>query len=256
MISLLVLILVLAVLLSAYFGRKKQVRNYKLPSSARPLLLTHVPFYVSLGADDRRKFELRIQDFLAHVSIRGVDTEVDDLDRILVAAGAIILIFSFPDWRYNNLDEVLLYGGSFDREFNTQGPERDVAGMVGDGAMHRIMILSRPSLRSSFANPADGFNTVFHEFAHLLDKADGATDGIPEYLLSRPYLLPWITTMRNSIQAMKEQKYPDINFYGATNEAEFFAVITEYFFERPIQLKANHPELYDLLEHMFHPGRQ
>jgi Mlc titration factor MtfA (ptsG expression regulator) len=53
---------------------------------------------------------------------------------------------------------------------------------------------------------------------------------------------------------MKDARSGDINFYGATNDAEFFAVITEYFFEKPEELKHRHPELFDLLEHMFHPG--
>jgi Mlc titration factor MtfA (ptsG expression regulator) len=76
-----------------------------------------------------------------------------------------------------------------------------------------------------------------HEFAHLIDKADGATDGIPEYLLARPFVLPWATNMHQTVQAMKHNESNDINFYGTTNDAEFFAVVAEYFFEKPEALK-------------------
>ncbi|MEI9935363.1 MAG: M90 family metallopeptidase [Ferruginibacter sp.] len=128
-------------------------------------------------------------------------------------------------------------------------------GMVGDGALHRQMILSQPSVRSSFQHPQDGHNTVIHEFVHLIDKADGATDGIPEYLLSRPYVLPWINQIHQTIKEMNDKGHSVINFYGATNDAEFFAVVSEYFFERPAELKTHHPELYNLLEQMFHPSK-
>lgn len=253
MIALIIIVLVFATLIYLYLYSKKRTSGYQMPANTAQLLLDHVPFYVSLAPDKRRQFETRIKDFLDHTVIRGVDTDVDDLDHILIAAGAIMLIFAFPDWRYNNLNEVLVYNTSFDRDFNTAGPERDVLGMVGDGAMHRVMILSKPSLRASFNNTHDGHNTVIHEFAHLLDKADGATDGIPEYLLDKLYILPWIKNMHDTMRAMKEQHSPDINIYGATNEAEFFAVVTEYFFEKPEELKQRHPELFKLLQQMFLP---
>jgi Mlc titration factor MtfA (ptsG expression regulator) len=172
---------------------------------------------------------------------------------VLVAAGAIIPIFAFPNWRYNNISEVLLYKGTFNKEYNTDGAGRDVLGMVGDGAMRREMILSQPSLRASFRNHKDGHNTAIHEFAHLIDKADGETDGVPEYLLAQPFILPWVTRMHETIKQMRSSNHSDINIYGATNDAEFFAVVSEYFFERPTELKAHHPELYGMLEEMFSP---
>ena len=59
--------------------------------------------------------------------------------------------------------------------------------------------------------------------------------------------------MHETINEMKALGHSDINGYGATNDAEFFAVISEYFFERPDKLKDHHPELYTMLEEMFHP---
>lgn len=233
--------------------QQKKLAETVLPSNATQLLTENVPFYNKLSDKDKALFEARIKDFLAHTTVRGVEVEVDDLDRILIASGAIMLIFSFPDWKYNNISEILLYPSSFDRQFSQDAPERNVLGMVGDGAMHREMILSKRSLRASFSNPADGENTVLHEFAHLIDKADGATDGIPEYLLSKPQVLPWISLVRETINQMRASGHSDIDLYGATNETEFFAVITEYFFEQPGKLKEHHPELFSMLEQMFHP---
>jgi MtfA peptidase len=232
-------------------GLKTSKVNISVPDKIRQLLEENVAFYKNLDDAGKASFELRVKGFLSTVAIKGIEVEVEDLDRVLVAAGAIIPIFAFKDWTYNNIWEVLLYKGTFSKEYSTDDAQRYVLGMVGDGAMHHEMILSQPSLRSSFQHSSDGHNTAIHEFAHLIDKADGSTDGMPEYLLTNPYVIPWVTRMHDTINEMKRKNHSDIDQYGATNDAEFFAVISEYFFEKPEQLKERHPELYDLLEMMF-----
>ena len=83
-----------------------------------------------------------------------------------------------------------------------------------------------------------------------IDKTDGDTDGIPEALLQHQYSIPWIQLIRRCIQEILQNR-SDIDVYGATNEAEFFAVVSEYFFERPELLREKHPELYAMLEKIF-----
>ncbi|WP_345083115.1 M90 family metallopeptidase [Nemorincola caseinilytica] len=236
-----------------YARQKRKVSEYKLPADAGAFLNDNVSFFSDLGDDGKQQFLNRVRGFLANTSVRGVGVDVSDEDRLLVAAGAIIPIFAFPDWRYNNIDEVLIYPGAFTRDFRKSGDGRDVAGMVGDGVMHRRMILSKQALWQSFRNELDGRNTVIHEFVHLIDKADGSVDGIPEYLLSHPYIIPWVGMIRDTIREMKGGDTGGIDMYGATSDAEFFAVIAEYFFERPDKLEANHPGLYALLLKMFVP---
>ena len=221
-----------------------------MPANTLQILTDNVAFYRNLPPDKKPIFENRIENFLKHVSITGVGTNVEDIDRILIASGAIIVIFAFDGWKYNNISEVLLYKDAFNNEFKSEGSSRYIIGMVGDGALQRQMILSQPSVRSSFQHPHDAHNTVIHEFVHLLDKADGA----PEYLMERPYILPWVKNIHQTIQEMKHSHHSDIDNYASTNDAEFFAVISEYFFEKPDQLKSHHPELYNLLEQIFHPA--
>lgn len=213
------------------------------------LLETHVGFYRKLSDEQKASFCERVQDFLSRTAVTGIGTEATDTDKVLVAASAIIPIFAFPGWRYNNIDEVLLYKDSFNHDYETEGADRPILGMVGNGAMHRQMILSQQSLRAGFAGN-DMHNTGIHEFVHLLDKADGAVDGIPEYLLDKPYIVPWLRQMRGQINDIRAH-HSDIDIYGGTNDAEFFAVISEYFFEKPQQLRLRHPVLYELLERMF-----
>ena len=253
MIGILIIILVIIFSIAAYADKKRRIRNFLLPATTKWILARKVDFYKKLNKEDKKRFIARIKDFLATTTIRGVDVEVEDLDKLLIASGAIIPIFAFPDMKYNNISEILLYKDAFSHDFATKGGGRNVLGMVGDGALHREMILSRPSVRLSFANAVDGHNTVIHEFVHLIDKADGTVDGVPEYLLSQPHIQPWVDKIHETINEMKRKKLSDINQYGATNDAEFFAVISEYYFERPDKLKANHPEVFDMLEMMYHP---
>ncbi|GAA4455539.1 M90 family metallopeptidase [Rurimicrobium arvi] len=215
----------------------------------------HVAFYRELDDTGKTLFRQRVQHFLDTTRITPVkDVVVTSLDRLYVACSAIIPIFHFTDWGYNNLDEVLIYPGVFNKEFSMEDAERNVIGMVGDGAMHRMMILSQPALRAGFEQHGAG-NTGIHEFAHLLDKADGATDGVPEYMIPHELIQPWMRQMHRTIREIRNGE-SDLNPYAGTNEAEFFAVLSEYFFQKPELLQEHHPELYDVLEATYKVNRQ
>ena len=112
------------------------------------------------------------------------------------------------------------------------------------------MILSRKALHHGFSNKTDKGNTAIHEFVHLLDMMDGNTDGIPEQLLGKENVLPWLQLMHKEMEKIHKDK-SDIRSYGGTNQAEFFAVAAEYFFERPKLFKRKHPEIYKMLHLCF-----
>lgn len=240
----------LLVFRKSIFKTKRKEVKAPLRDSAKVLLDENVPFYNALKSEDKSRFEFKVQDFLLNIDITGVKTEVSELDRLLVASSAIIPIFNFDNWYYQNIDEVLLYPNSFNRQFETKGDERNILGMVGDGVMNGKMLLSRNALQLGFKNESDKKNTAIHEFVHLIDKSDGLTDGIPTLLMERQYLIPWLDLMNRKIEEIQKRK-SDINRYGATNQTEFFAVASEYFFERPELLKKKHPELYRLLNSFF-----
>jgi hypothetical protein len=116
--------------------------------------------------------------------------------------------------------------------------------------MNGQMILSRNALVKGFSKNSGEENTGIHEFVHLLDKVDGATDGIPEGFLAHEYTAPWVKMMHQEIHKI-ETGHSDIDPYATTNEAEFFAVVSEYFFEKPDQFQTKHPELYEMLSKIF-----
>lgn len=216
------------------------------------LLQEEVFFYRKLNNADKKRFAERVCSFLERTTIEGIGTEIDDKDRVLVAASAIIPIFNFGTWEYRNLTNVILYRDTFNHEFEYEGKNRSVLGMVGTGFLNGQMVLSKIALHSGFNASGGVQNTAIHEFVHLLDKADGCIDGIPELLLQNSYTIPWIKAMEQEIRRIQHGK-SDIDPYALINEAEFFAVISEYFFEKPEQLKEKHPDLFTILDSMFNP---
>jgi Mlc titration factor MtfA (ptsG expression regulator) len=220
------------------------------PKEWRTILMCDVEFYNALSDDEKSRFEYKVQEFLLNCRITGIETTIDTTDKILVAASAVIPIFAFNSWKYTNLHEVLLYPAMFNNTFKTKGEDRNILGMVGTGYMEGKMILSQQALKAGFKNESDKKNTAIHEFVHLIDKADGETDGIPSLLLEKQYTIPWLDLINKEIDKIYAGM-SDINPYGGTNRAEFFSVVSEYFFERPKLLAKNHPELYKLLEDIF-----
>jgi len=248
-----VLVLIVIIILIAF--RISIVKEtVSLPENYRELLNDYVKFYRQLDEEAKERFEKRVEHFLSAVKITGVNAIAEDLDRLLIASGAIIPVFTITDWQYINLHEVLLYPGAFNEDFDQGGSDRPVAGMVGTGAMQHVMIITKWQLRQGFINDQDAHNTAIHEFVHLIDKMDGTMDGVPEIILERKYKERWKNIMDTTIGQMKSHG-SDIDMYGATNPVEFFAVISEYFFEQPDLLKANHPELYEMLERIYKTER-
>ena len=260
--SIIILLLAIAtiVLFYKWIIKQKKWKSPKelFPESWRKILIEKTNFYNNLSQVEKNYFEYKVHEFLINVRVIGIDTSIDDTDKVLVAASAVIPIFGFNEWQYVNLDEVLIYPSEFNSSFETSAykddvneqSQRNILGMVGTGYMNGKMILSKSALHHGFMNETDKKNTAIHEFVHLIDKADGMVDGIPELLLQKQYVIPWIDMMYKKINEIFANK-SDINPYGATNEAEFFAVISEYFFERPQLLKTKHPDLYQMLERIF-----
>ena len=222
----------------------------EFPTEWKIILSERVLFYNTLSSEDKNRFEKKVHEFLVNCRITGIQVEIDTTDKLLVASSAVIPIFGFVNWKYVNIHEVLLYPASFNEKFETAGPDRQILGMVGTGYMEGKMIISKPALHHGFTNESDKKNTAIHEFVHLIDKSDGKIDGIPAMLLEKQYVIPWLDLINQKIDEIYANK-SDINPYGGTNRADFFSVISEYFFEQPQLLEKKHPELYVLLEEIF-----
>lgn len=223
----------------------------EIPSKWRAILKRKVVFYRQLSEVKRLQFESDVQRFLRAIRITGVETEVTLEDRLLVASSAVIPLFGFPAWTYKHLDEVLLYPAAFDRNYSLNNPAEWITGMVGNGPMEGKVILSKPALHLGFDNERDKKNVGIHEFVHLFDKATGQIDGLPPGYEDKAFSVPWVQLVQEKIVDIISNDAKDINDYGATNPQEFFAVASEYFFERPHLLERKHPKLYQMLSEVF-----
>ncbi len=247
------LFLLLAAFLFFLFRKKRKYTSQKpihVPEKWKPILEQKVHFYHNLDEVQRRQFESDVYRFLQDVRITGVQLEVSLEDRLLVASSAVIPLFGFPAWSYSHLNEVLLYPSHFDRNFTLDSKQEIITGMVGSGVMEGKVILSQPALHQGFDINNDKKNVGIHEFVHLFDKEDGYIDGIPPGYEDKAFTLPWMDFVHRKTREIVESD-SDINPYGATNRQEFFAVASEYFFERPHLLKKKHPGLYGHLSKVF-----
>jgi MtfA peptidase len=242
-----IIIALLIIVVVVYSSRRKKITP-TIVSTA--LLSEHVAYYQGLDDAGKARFEKLVSEFLQYVRIEGVGTTVTELDKMLVASSAVIPIFGFPDWKYRNLTNVILYPDTFDQQYQFEGGERNILGMVGSGYMNGQMLLSRAALIKGFSKESGRENTAIHEFVHLLDMSDGVTDGVPENFMPHAYTVPWLKMMHEEMRRI-EAGHSDINPYALTNEAEFLAVASEYFFQKPEQLKQHHPEIYEQLSRAF-----
>jgi Mlc titration factor MtfA (ptsG expression regulator) len=253
--SVLVSYLVYAVM-TRKIRRRRRILAQPFPAEWEAILQREVVFFRALDPEDQKRFRRELQVFLGEKLITGIKLQLDTTTRVLTAASAIIPIFGYPEWEWDQISEILVYPDRFDEDFAFEsGTQRYTLGMVGTGGLNRLMILSKPDLLGGFRNPADKRNVGFHEFAHLVDKSDGTIDGLPAVGLERAAIRPWIELVGRKMEEMRRGD-SDINPYGLTNEAEFFAVTTEYFFERPGVMNRKHPELYAMLSRVFNqnPG--
>jgi len=230
--------------------RRLRIMEQPFPASWEQVLQSHVAFFRALPVQEKERFRQLVKVFLDEVRITGIQTEVDDTIRVLVAASAAIPIFGFHDWEYHRLGEVLVYPDSFGEEYQTTGnADENILGMVGLHQIRGVMILSKPSLLAGFDTPSTRDNVGIHEFAHLVELEE-AENGLPPEV-------PWPAVKHWVQYVARELSHPSrnrsyIRDYAYTNEHEFFAVLAEYFFKSPDLLEKKDPQLYRMLQKMFH----
>ena len=230
--------------------RRLAVARRPFPPEWRAILERRVRFYSALDDPQQERFRQMVSVFLDEVQVTGVRTEVDDTVRVLVAAGAIIPIFGFQDWEYHRLGEVLVYPGAFDQEYQTeQAADANILGLTGLGHLRGVVILSKPSLLAGFAETPGPENVGVHEFAHLVEQEE-VDRGLPPEVPTE-VVRQWVGYVAREL-AHPSNRGAGISDYAYTNEHEFFAVLSEYFFGSPEVLRAKAPALYDLLRKLFH----
>lgn len=250
--------------------RKKQQRA-KLKAAPFPahwsaIVERHFPLYARLPEEDRKELQGHIQVFLSEKRFEGCGgLEVTEEMKVCIAAQACLLLLHRDTDYYPGLRSILVYPSTYfvktTRHVGAGIMEERHDSRLGEAWDSGAVVLAWDAVRAGAADPEDGHNVVFHEFAHQLDFEDGRTDGAP--LLGAE--VPWYRRKNRykawarvlgveyeKLRANVEAGGPSaLDEYGATNPAEFFAVATEFFFERPREMQRRHPELYEELKRFY-----
>ena len=234
--------------------RRSALLEQPLSADERAILDKNIPYLARLSAEDRAELEGLVRIFLAEKSFEGCGgLELTDEIKLTIAGQACLLLLHRDTDIYPNVDSIVVYPSAY--RVPTQ--EHDGAVVIdgdqarlGESWQRGLVVLSWDHVRSGAAQPADGQNVVLHEFAHQLDSEDGVMNGTPE-LGARARYTSWAHVLGEEFSELTARLHAgrssDIDAYGATNPAEFFAVLTEMFFEKPRALRQRHGELYDEL---------
>lgn len=244
-------------MLDFLFKRKRREALLKTPLSAAQWATVHrsVPYVAMLSPEEQRELQGHIQVFLAEKNFEGcAGLELTDDMKLVIAAQACILLLHRETDYYPGVESILVYPSTYvvknvRRMLGDVTVEGDQA-RVGESWVRGVVVLAWDAVTSGARNPRDGQNVVFHEFAHQLDAG-----GDPGDFGSRSSYLAFARALGAEydelVQRVLERRPTDIDAYGATNPAEFFAVVTEAFFERGAQLEQKHPELYAVLRDFY-----
>jgi MtfA peptidase len=240
---------------------RAEVLAAPFPGEYHELLIRRVPLVRFFGEAEQSKLEALVRVFLSEKNFEGAaGLELTEQIEVTIAARACLLVLHrieldeplFPD-----LDTIIVYPTAYRaRQVRHEGHiviEGEQA-RLGESWNRGVVVLAWDAVQQGGANLEDGHDVVLHEFAHQLDGEDGVMDGTPE-LDSGEHYASWSAVLGAEFAelrgAVESRRKPSIDRYGATNEPEFFAVVVEAFFEKPLFLERKHPELYAELSAYF-----
>jgi len=242
--------------------RRKKLNQAVFPSSWEEIIRRNVAHYCMLDDTERTHLCALIQVFIAEKNWEGGGgMELDDEIRVTISAQACLLIMGLPHNYYQNVQSIIVYPstvvppqrklGSFESAIAPVDIESPI---LGGAVLKGPVIIVWDAALHEGRHPKLGHNVIYHEFAHKLDMLDGAADGTPP-LHNRAEYQDWILICSREYQRLRHDvikgKRSFLNAYGATSEAEFFAVATEHFFGQPRLMIEQMPDLYRVLQEYY-----
>ncbi|MCX5633356.1 MAG: zinc-dependent peptidase [Phycisphaerae bacterium] len=240
--------------------RRNRIAARQFPDRWLQIIEKNVLLYNRLPAEDKAELQKHILIFIAEKRFEGCGgLEITDEIKIVIAAQACMLLLHRKTDYYPGLSSILVYPHAF----IVHRAQHLADGVVAEGPQvlsgeswrTGSVVLSWDNVKHGCADIHDGQNVVFHEFAHQIDSSGGKGDrsGV---LKSTSSYITWARVLQKDYQRLREaaqQNRPAfLDKYGATDPAEFFAVATEFFFEKPQELKQIHPDLYNELKRFYH----
>jgi len=241
--------------------RRQRLRSASFPAAWLQIIEKNVPFYTGLPDADRQELQGLVQIFLAEKSFEGCGgLELTDEIKLTIAAQACLLLLHRETDIYPRLITILVYPSAYVAKAvepigSHIGGDLVLEGQVnplGESSSNNgIVVLSWDDVKAGASDFDDGQNLVLHEFAHQLDGEDGSLNGAP--LLEQPgQYVAWARVLNDEYEQLQRDsrlgRSSVLDQYGASDPAEFFAVATECFFEKPRVLRKRHPQLYEELK--------
>lgn len=262
MIILLPLVIGLAII--GYLIAKPYYREYKrakikqqpFNKAWQQIIYQRMPYFKQMPVKLQQQLQQHIQVFIVEkefVGCNGVD--ITDEIKVTIAAQACLLLLNRKTNYYPKLNTILVYPSTFVKKEIAQSADgiqytRQVALSGESWGVGKIVLSWQDSVHGAKL-PHDGHNVVIHEFAHQLDQESGQANGAPLLDKSQSYQ-PWSEIFSTQFALLRKQaatgKPSIFDYYGATEPAEFFAVVSEVFFEKPVQFSHQHPDLYQQLK--------
>jgi Mlc titration factor MtfA (ptsG expression regulator) len=239
--------------------KRAEILERPFPDAWNEVIARNVAHWARLDDDEKQRLRELTQVFIAEKTWEGCGglTLTDEI-RVTVAAQACLLVLELPHRMFREVETILVYPSAVPRPARAQevfvrSPDMVAEGpvaLLGEAHLRGPVVLAWDRVLRDGKRPNDGHNLVCHEFAHKLDMLDGSADGTPP-LQDRDAMRRWAKACEEAFLKLREQtahgKPHELDAYGATNEAEFFAVATEHFFDRPRALHEHLPALYEVL---------
>ncbi len=226
---------------------RRRIRAREFPAHWRSILEERVPFVARIPPELMSKFESDLIVFEHEQTFVGaVGFEISEEVRVVISAAAARLVVFLHIDVFDRVNEIVVYPSAY------KHPDTDgvILGQVDDW---NVVVLSWGDVVAGLENPRDGHDTATHEFAHVLDRESGAFNGTPT-LRAHDHYDSWGRILSRHflrLRSRKGKRTKVLRSYAATNEAEFFAVATEVFFERPGIMKRRAPDLYEELQRFY-----
>jgi hypothetical protein len=237
-----------------YRHKRRALLATPLPDDWIDILKRNIPLYSLLPAGLQKQLHGHINIFLHDKQFIGCGgLEMTDEIRLTIAAQACMLLLNRETGYYPLLSTILVYPVTYVADETISDGfvvTKQKKARMGESWHRGPVVLSWDDVRHGASDAGDGDNVVFHEFAHQLDQENPGSDGAP-LLERRSQYAAWARVLSQEYEELQRlverHKKSLLNPYAAKNPAEFFAVVTETFFERPLILKREKPELYEEL---------
>ena len=239
--------------------RRTAALDAPFPDESREFLETEMTHWRWLDDDERSRLERLIKGFLFDKRFEwsnGLERSIEI--ETIVAASACLLILGLDKAYFRDVNSIIMYPSSVVIKGRRGSPDARglettaIVPILGEAALHGPVILAWDSAKKSATSQDTGHNVIYHEFAHKIDMADGVSDGAPP--MHQDERARWVEVCTREFELLRsgEKLHPFLDPYAAVNASEFFAVATEFFFDKPVEMAHHKPDLYGVLEEFYH----